>query len=359
MINWDGMMTPYGKKISKTMKPFFCFSKKTSKQLLRALMFLFEKSSTTNTNTYTKSDSQNEEFYLFLDKSVCNANCIFCSRGQAEWQEKVRRELEGFDYQSELVTIEAKLRQTQQKSMFHLGGHEPSIYPTLIPIISVAASTGFKNIILETNGLALADENLVQKLVDNGVTEVRLPIYGVSEQVHDSITGIEGSLKKLKQAMENLEKTNITVRLKTVLLRQNMHEMEELLSLDRRMGCGLVMPSSQNPEKYRKLCPRLSSVKDSILDRIGDLYLPCIMPRRNFFSISSIPMAQRGQGFVSIEDSRIVRQGVGDNLSDEQRLQQKVFLRRCQVCDQKTYCTGIYDMYWQLYGTHELYPVLD
>ncbi len=296
-------------------------------------------------------DGPEQEFYLFLNKSVCNAHCIFCSRGRDEWQEKVRQEIKGFDYDAELRSIENKLKEFQLKQVFHLGGHEPSIYPTLLPIVSAAANAGFRQIVMETNGIALADSVLVDELVSAGLTEVRLAVYGITSHVHDSITGVDGSYLLLQQAVSNLRKRRVRIRLKTVVLRQNLHEMGELLSRDRKMGCGLVMPSSPDLKEYERLCPKLSSIPPEILDRIGDLYLPCVMPKRKN---GVEPSSQDREGFAVLKNGHVIRQGDNGYMSLEQQLQQKIFLDRCSECSMRKKCTGIYTMYWELFGKKEL-----
>jgi uncharacterized Fe-S cluster-containing radical SAM superfamily protein len=295
-----------------------------------------------------------DEFYLYLNKNPCNASCIFCSRGSRAWKQRVEREAVGHDYAAELESIRDRIEGWRGRGIFHLGGHEPSTYPTLLPIVRAADRAGFRHIVLETNGLALADRELVAELAAAGVTQVRLPLYGHTARVQDAITGVAGSLQMLQQAMTNLEAHSIDTTVKTVVLRQNVEELLELFAVYPEAGCSFVMPSTADAEHYRRVCPRLGEVPPAVLDRVQNLHLPCIFPHRPSWTD---PQPNPGAGFVVLDGGRVLFQGREECFSLEQRLQQRVWPEACRDCRGLARCSGIYPMYLELYGDGELVPL--
>lgn len=299
----------------------------------------------------TEEGPESEEFYLYLSKCVCNANCLFCSRASPERKRTIEQELLGFDYQAELEAIRQTLNRRKIRRLFRVGGHEPTIYPTLFPILEAAVEAGYHPVGVDTNGIALADADLVRALAAVGVTEVRLPVYGVSEAVHEAITGVAGSMDKTRQALANLADAGIRAVVGSVAMRQNFEELDELLTVYPEISIRFVMPISGVPGDYERVCPRLSDMSRRVLSRLGHLYLPCIFPHREV-----APREQADSGYAILSDGKAVYQGDLENMSREQRLQLTVKADKCESCGQRAVCTGIYQMYIQVHGTDEFEP---
>ena len=292
--------------------------------------------------------------YLYLNKNNCDARCIFCSRSRKAFRAAIGREQARHDFQAELEAIRQRIASWSEPNVFHIGGHEPAIYPTLLPIVQAAKERGFQKIVLETNGLALADERLVVELKAAGLNEVRLPVYGQSAAVHNAITGIADSFEKLQRAMENLRRQAIPFLLKTVVLKQNLQELPLLLQQNPKMGVSFVMPWSVRPEPYQRVCPPLSKVPVKVLDRIRNIYLPCLFPPRFLWRD---PAPQSGEGWVALSNGRVIYQGNRKNLSAEQLAQMKLKPAKCSCCSQREKCSGIYPAYLKIYGYGEFRPL--
>jgi hypothetical protein len=300
------------------------------------------------------AEAEEGYFYLYLNKNNCDARCIFCSRSRKAFRAAIRREQARHDFQAELQAIRKRIASWSEPAVFHIGGHEPAIYPTLLPIVQAAGERGFRKIILETNGLALSDGRLVEELKAAGLNEVRLPIYGLSAAVHDSITGVAGSFEKLQQTMENLRRNALPFQLKTVVLKQNLHQLPLLLQRYPEMGFSFVMPWSVRPQSYRRVCPQLIEVPVSVLGRVGNLYLPCLFPPRPRWHD---PAPQSGEGWVVLSDGRMVYQGNRKNLSAEQLAQMKLKPAKCSCCSRREKCSGIYPAYLKIYRDGEFRPL--
>jgi hypothetical protein len=113
------------------------------------------------------------------------------------------------------------------------------------------------------------------------------------------------------------------------------------------------MPISPHPADYERVCPALGLLPGSTLDLIGDTYLPCIFPKRKHDDLAG----RAGVGFVILDEGKVVFQGEGQHISEEQRLQQKVKLEKCRSCKELERCTGIYPMYFEVYGEKEIRPI--
>ncbi|MCM8780515.1 MAG: radical SAM protein [Candidatus Omnitrophica bacterium] len=78
-----------------------------------------------------------------------------------------------------------------------------------------------------TNG-TLIDENKARRLADLSPLAVEMSIYGVTPEVHDSITNLVGSFEKLLKAVGIFKKYGLRVVLKTVFMKPNFHQVHQI-----------------------------------------------------------------------------------------------------------------------------------
>ncbi|MBI4982173.1 MAG: radical SAM protein [Candidatus Omnitrophica bacterium] len=160
----------------------------------------------------------------------CNLNCVHCycqnlspsfSRGQPEMSD------------SEILKLIDELAEIG--SLFlTLSGGEVLLHPSFFKIAEYARKRNFSVTVL-TNGM-LVDKNMAQRLAGLSLKSVELSIYGASATVHDSITGKIGSFEKLKQAVGFLKDAGLWVMLKSVIMKQNMHEAHQIEDAALAMG---------------------------------------------------------------------------------------------------------------------------
>jgi len=58
--------------------------------------------------------------------------------------------------------------------------------------------------------------------------ELEVTVYGITERTYEAVTRVKGSFKKFRKGLKLLIDNGIKVRLKTMALRSNIHEFEEI-----------------------------------------------------------------------------------------------------------------------------------
>jgi len=81
---------------------------------------------------------------------------------------------------SVLARLDALLK-TEVPAELLLTGGEPTLHPRLATIVRKARENGVERVVLATNGFALGDPRRVARLVQAGVTRVRIALFGVGE----------------------------------------------------------------------------------------------------------------------------------------------------------------------------------
>lgn len=111
-----------------------------------------------------------------------------------------------------------------------LSGAEVTTFDDLDQYIQFAASLGwFKKIQIQTNGRRLSDKKYLKHLIDCGLNEFFISIYGL-EDVHDSITRTRGAFRETMRGLKNLEAFDVNVISNTVLTKANFHDIARLMT---------------------------------------------------------------------------------------------------------------------------------
>lgn len=139
--------------------------------------------------------------------SKCNLSCPLCYADAGDG-----------DF-TDMVSIEKMMDFFQDSEGGHaeilqISGGEPTLHPEIINIIKLAKSKNFKYVMLNTNGLRIAeDEEFVEDLKQFvGGFEIYLQFDGFKESTHMSLRG--KNLSSIKQkAIDNLSKNKIPATL--------------------------------------------------------------------------------------------------------------------------------------------------
>jgi len=115
-------------------------------------------------------------------------------------------------------------------------GGEPLARPDVVDLIRTARAAGLY-VSLITSGLPL-DEDKLDLLVDAGLDHFQLSFQGAREETANDISGTKSHQQKLR-VLEWLKRYRIGLTLNFVIHRQNIDELEEMLSIvkDSRAGC--------------------------------------------------------------------------------------------------------------------------
>ena len=95
-----------------------------------------------------------------------------------------------------------------------------------IEILKKARELGF-NVVLLSN-ISMLNEYKIKELASMYISRIECTVFSLNEEVHDSITGVKGSLKKCMENAILLKKYNIKLKIKTVLMKENMDSYMDL-----------------------------------------------------------------------------------------------------------------------------------
>lgn len=148
----------------------------------------------------------------------CNLRCAFCYFIEHLSEEKIPIER----LKAELVLA----RKYGALDVDFTGG-EATIRRDLPELVSFAKNLGFKDICIITNGLMMANYSYCEELVKCGLNDVLFSIHGLNE-IHDQLTKVPGSFKRITQAVENIKSLGVKFRTNTTVVAHNFKQIPEM-----------------------------------------------------------------------------------------------------------------------------------
>ncbi len=185
----------------------------------------------------------------------CNNRCVHCYCSLPESDEEA--------IGKELTTAEIKKTLDKLAAMGSLwlliSGGEPLLRPDFEEIYLHAKKKGFL-ITLFTNG-TLIDDRIIGILSARPPFAVEISIYGATRGTYEKVARVEGSYNRCMDGIEKILHARIVLKLKTMALTTNQHEIEDMDRMARQLGCEFRFdPIIQKridgrrfsePEKYR------------------------------------------------------------------------------------------------------------
>jgi len=160
----------------------------------------------------------------------CNLRCSHCYLGKRRFTEDPGR--------PELTTAQWMkiIDDTGRAGCLNLliTGGEPLLRPDFADIYRYARVSGLI-VTVFTNGTLVSDE-IVELFREFPPKAVEISIYGASAKTAESITGVPGSFQACIHGLDKLLERKIPVRLKSMLMKQNIHEFGEIERLAQERG---------------------------------------------------------------------------------------------------------------------------
>ena len=120
----------------------------------------------------------------------------------------------------------------------HFSGGEPMLRPQLPDLVAHATGLGLR-VTLTTNGTLVNKENS-KALITAGLRGVNVSIDSPLRKIHEKVRGVEGSFKSTTKAVELFHKYarkgKLTVRINTVVSRENYFSLATLPELAYELG---------------------------------------------------------------------------------------------------------------------------
>lgn len=195
----------------------------------------------------------------------CNLNCRHCY--QAGPADKTRAEMPT----SSILDLITEL--CQAGCLFlTLSGGEPLRHPDFLEICQKANSAHMV-IQVFTNG-TLITESLARELALLNILDIHLSIYGARDETHDHITQQVGSYRQTLRAVSILKKVGLSVRLKYIMMKDNISDYEAMLRLGRQLDIPYDLDLVITPCDNGHNAPTKLRLPDEDLRRIYRDFLP-------------------------------------------------------------------------------------
>jgi radical SAM protein with 4Fe4S-binding SPASM domain len=155
----------------------------------------------------------------------CNIRCLHCYN----FDRDLRREPEAPELSpEEILRVMAELREAGTLFL-HLTGGEVFVHPRLFEFLDHARRLHL-SIQLLSNGTLVRPEIARRLAGYENLLGTSLSLYGATAATHDSITQVPGSFEQTWAGALRLRENGIAVRLKYVVMKQNVREVDEMLS---------------------------------------------------------------------------------------------------------------------------------
>lgn len=159
----------------------------------------------------------------------CNLRCEHCYIPFSQRRAPVKSELS----LSEFERIFGELADAGTLWLLLTGG-EPLLRQDFQEIYRTARKTGFI-LTLFTNG-TLLDERTADFLAEYPPFTTEISLYGATQATYEAVTGIPGSYARCRRGIELLQARGLPLKLKSVLMTINQHELPAMQQLAQELG---------------------------------------------------------------------------------------------------------------------------
>ena len=168
----------------------------------------------------------------FLLTNLCNARCVHCDI----WKNKGP---ENTPTPDQLKTVLTDLRRWLHWAPVYFSGGEALLRPYTLDVVAYAASIGLTTEVL-THGY-WDDQSRIEKLALAGLSRITISLDGIGE-THSLIRGREKFFEKTARTINTLQRVRseqqlkFVLRLKTVIMRQNLEEVHHVAEYAQQGG---------------------------------------------------------------------------------------------------------------------------
>lgn len=172
----------------------------------------------------------------------CNLRCIHC---RVYEETRTRPDLP-LKYYLDAI---AQARELGGEDLL-LGGGEPLLRgDEVFTLARSAADAGYESITLLTNGL-LVNQDLVQKCVQAGLTEVQVSLDGPNPEVNDYFRGLPGGFKRAAEAVHLFAQTDIRTAVTLTVTDFNFPSLRDMARVSCELGVDQLTYRRFIPQGY-------------------------------------------------------------------------------------------------------------
>jgi radical SAM protein with 4Fe4S-binding SPASM domain len=177
--------------------------------------------------------------FLWLElTSNCNNKCLHCyaTSGPCINNDCVPPE--------RWLSLISEARQSGASAIQLIGG-EPLLYPKWRELVIKASEEGFDLIEIFTNA-TLIDDPMIEFFKQYKVN-IATTIYANNSTTHDTVTLHPGSFEKTLTAVKKIRAANIPLRVASIIMKANEHEVQNIMELCAELGVDVNPPDIVRP----------------------------------------------------------------------------------------------------------------
>lgn len=305
----------------------------------------------------------------FASLPNCNQRCVFCVRLGDDDPIKYIQTKEAKNI------LATKVEEDYEEIIFD--GGEPTLRSDLPDLIEYAHQSGYKKVVIVTNGVKLADKNLIlrlKKILEQGIDiSFSVSLHSHQEALSDKLTATPGTYKKTIQGIDNLFTCGFEhISVYNVITVYNFKLLPDYVEFVNKrfpkipsITFSFIYPAGA-AKKNLDLYPRLSEVEPYFLKALKKCEKFNL--NYNITTCGTIPLCfLRGYEKLLVDQQNLDNKNVGlfDSAqngkfklaSKEFHEKTKVKGPQCKKCALDHRCGGIWQIYVKKYGLSELRPV--
>ena len=290
---------------------------------------------------------------------LCNNNCLFCVVGIPQRlkeldlgaQERIRRRIvEGAKEGYELVNIH---------------GGEPTVSDRLLDTLDLIRDCGYPEVHLQTNGRRLMDAIFVRRLRELNVTLFIVSMHGRTAATHDALTGAPGGFAQTVRGISNAKLSGARVQTNTVVARQNLGELAEMVDWLVDLGVDHVNISNLHPAEtaylnFEAVTPSVAEMRPAVGPAVARAVARGVPVTLEGFPFCALPGLEahhlsRTAGAISVEIRGSWIENYEQFMDDSQRIKGDP----CRGCPHFGACAGVYKSYVEKRGWSEFHAAPD
>ena len=159
----------------------------------------------------------------------CNERCVHCYIPHEYKKNELRKD--------DVLDIIDQCRDMNVLTISFSGG-EPMLHPFCSDFIRYAKDYDI-NVTIFSN-LTMLSDSILEALKYKHPSVVRVSLYSMNPDTHDSITLLSGSFEKTTKNIIKLVQNGITVIINCPILQQNKHEFDAVIQWGNEHGCKVV-----------------------------------------------------------------------------------------------------------------------
>lgn|GEM_PF-3209581 len=291
----------------------------------------------------SQESGDEKDVMIKLNDLACGLQCAFCTRSR----HPDHVSLPGLHLIDQLYRAALSLgRPGPATDFLRIGVDEPTRHPYLTSFIALGAHLGYRRISLQTVATGLKSPQDATALVRAGLSDVQMPLYGLSAEIHDRVVNCTGHFKHITAMMDAFLQAGARVTLHSVPTIINHADISALPRWCESKGIefhGFFFPRQEGPSRLPigDIMPRLSDLHPEVRTRL-DLFIPCLN-----IGTKDSPVDGRGG----------VKEVVSESGNASKASFDCFFASTCNSCTKRSLCTGVYKGYLELYGENEFVPI--